>query len=114
MCMFFHVASSRPRIKRNPIFPPRSARRPLRGGAKCAKVGLEAGCLVSAVGLGCLPSAVVCGGILHRTGLLPLIGGGLLVAALGVLLASAGLQHLAWMIAGLSLTGLGLGAVMAV
>ena len=75
---------------------------------------LEAGCLVSAVGLGCLPSAVVCGGILHRTGLLPLIGGGLLVAALGVLLASAGLQHLAWMIAGLSLTGLGLGAVMAV
>lgn len=75
---------------------------------------LEAGCLVSAVGLGCLPSAVVCGGILHRTGLLPLIGGGLLVAALGVLLASAGLQHMAWMIAGLSLTGLGLGAVMAV
>jgi DHA2 family multidrug resistance protein-like MFS transporter len=75
---------------------------------------LEAGCLVSIVALGCLPSAVVCGGILHRTGLLPLIGGGLFVAALGVLLASAGLQHLGWMIAGLSLTGLGLGTVMAV
>jgi MFS transporter, DHA2 family, multidrug resistance protein len=75
---------------------------------------LEAGCLVSTVALGCLPSAVVCGGILHRTGLLPLIGGGLFVAALGVLLTSAGLLHVAWMIAGLSLTGLGLGAVMAV
>jgi MFS transporter, DHA2 family, multidrug resistance protein len=75
---------------------------------------LEAGCLVSTVALGCLPSAVVCGGILHRTGLLPLIGGGLFVAALGVLLASAGLLHLTWMIVGLSLTGLGLGAVMAV
>lgn len=75
---------------------------------------LEAGCLVSAVALGCLPSAVVCGGILHRTGLLPLIGGGLFVAALGVLVAAAGLSHLAWLIAGLLLTGLGLGAVMAV
>src|ERR1700693_4027649 len=75
---------------------------------------LEAGCLVSTVALGCLHSAVVCGSILHRTGLLPLIGGGLFVAALGVLLASAGLLHLAWMIADLSLTGLGLGAVMAV
>jgi DHA2 family multidrug resistance protein-like MFS transporter len=75
---------------------------------------LKAGCLVSTVALGCLPSAVVCGGILHRTGLLPLIGGGLFVAALGVLLASAGLLHLAWMSAGLWLTGVGLGAVMAV
>ncbi len=75
---------------------------------------LEAGCLVSTVALGCLPSAVVCGSILHRTGLLPLIGGGLFVAAVGVLLTSAGLLHPAWMIAGLSLTGLGLGAVMAV
>jgi len=43
MCMFFHVASSRPRIKRNPIFPAAfPARRPPPSGAKCAKVGLGA------------------------------------------------------------------------
>lgn len=75
---------------------------------------LEAGCLVSAVALGCFPSAVICGGVLHKTGLLPLIGGGLFVAGLGVLLASIGLHQIGWMIGGLVLAGMGLGAVMAV
>jgi DHA2 family multidrug resistance protein-like MFS transporter len=75
---------------------------------------LQAGCLVSAVALGCLPSAVICGGFLHRTGLLPLIGGGLLISAVGVLTASAEVSHLPWLVTGLIVTGIGLGAVMAV
>jgi len=76
---------------------------------------LQAGLLVSAIALGALPSALVGGAVLHRTGLLPLIGGGLLVALLGVLLAIVGLDlGLGWLVAGLALTGFGLGAVMSV
>lgn len=76
---------------------------------------LEAGLLVSAVALGCLPSALLGGAYLHRTGLLPLIGGGLLVSALGVLLTAFGLHRgLGWVVAGLGLTGLGVGAVISV
>jgi DHA2 family multidrug resistance protein-like MFS transporter len=76
---------------------------------------LQAGLLVSAVAMGALPSAMIGGAVLHRTGLLPLIGGGMLLALLGVLLAIFGLQAgLAWLIAALVLTGFGLGAVMSV
>ncbi|MBS7779788.1 MFS transporter [Acidovorax sp. CCYZU-2555] len=76
---------------------------------------LQAGLLVSSIALGALPSGVIGGAVLHRTGLLPLIGGGLLVALLGVLLTIFGLDaSLGWMIAGLVLTGFGLGAVMSV
>lgn len=74
-----------------------------------------AGSLVSVVALGCLPSALLGGAFLHRLGLLPLIGGGLFLAPLGVLVAAFSLHAaLAWTIAGLALTGLGLGAVMSV
>lgn len=76
---------------------------------------LQAGLLVSASALACLPSALLGGALLHRVGLLPLIGGGLLVATLGVLVASQGLElGLTWVVAGLALLGLGLGAVMSV
>lgn len=76
---------------------------------------LQAGLLVSAIAAGSLPSALLGGAFLHRTGLLPLIGGGLFAATLGVLLAAFGLHAgMGWMIAGLILTGVGLGAVMSV
>lgn len=76
---------------------------------------LQAGLLVSAAALGCLPTALVGGAILHRVGLLPLIGGGLAVATVGAFLVGLSLEAgLAPMVAALVLTGLGLGAVMSV
>lgn len=76
---------------------------------------LEAGLLVSAAALGCLPTALVGGAILHRVGLLPLIGGGLAVATVGALLVGLSPHAgLAALVASLVLTGLGLGAVMSV
>lgn len=76
---------------------------------------LQAGLLVSAAALGCLPSALLGGAVVHRTGFLPLIGGGLLVAALGAALAAFALPAApAGIVAALVLMGLGLGAVMSV
>ncbi|AZE46015.1 Efflux pump transporter of major facilitator superfamily (MFS) [Pseudomonas chlororaphis] len=75
---------------------------------------LEAGLLASVAALGCLPSALLGGTYLHRVGLLPLIVGGLLVAALGVFIMCYDVNRLPWVIAGLTILGLGLGAVMAV
>lgn len=76
---------------------------------------MEAGLLVSAVAAGALPSALLGGAYLHRMGLLPLIGGGLSVATVGVVLSASGLEAgLGRTVAGLALTGLGLGAAMSV
>jgi hypothetical protein len=46
---------------------------------------LHAGLIVTAFAAGSLPVGVLAGGLLHRTGVRPLIGGGLLLGALGVL-----------------------------
>ena len=46
---------------------------------------LHAGLIVTAFATGSLPVGVLAGGLLHRTGVRPLIGGGLLLGALGVL-----------------------------
>src|SRR5487761_1819679 len=46
---------------------------------------LHAGLIVTAFATGSLPVGVLAGGLLHRTGARPLIGGGLLLGALGVL-----------------------------
>src|SRR6185437_1638464 len=46
---------------------------------------LHAGLIVTAFAVGSLPVGVLAGGLLHRTGARPLIGGGLLLGALGVL-----------------------------
>lgn len=76
---------------------------------------LEAGLLVCAIAFGALPSGVLGGAFVHRTGLLPLIGGGLAVGTAGVLLACFGLHAgLGWVVAGLAVTGFGLGSVMSV
>lgn len=76
---------------------------------------LEAGLLVSAAAVGSLPTALLGGAFLHRIGLRFLISGGLAAATLAVLLATWGLTHgLGWLIAGMALTGAGVGAAMSV
>jgi DHA2 family multidrug resistance protein-like MFS transporter len=83
---------------------------------------LHAGLIVTAFAIGSLPVSVLAGGLLHRTGVRPLIGGGLLLGALGVLvtlLLTPGVVPLlgggrspAWVVPGLVLVGVGLGTVM--
>ncbi len=76
---------------------------------------LQAGLLVSAVALGCLPSALLGGAWLHRIGLRPLMAGGLGVAAIGILVTTLATPHgLIGVLVGLSITGLGLGATISV
>jgi DHA2 family multidrug resistance protein-like MFS transporter len=83
---------------------------------------LHAGLIVTAFAVGSLPVSVLAGGLLHRTGMRPLIGGGLLLGALGVLVTLlltpgavpllAGGRSPAWVVPGLVLAGAGLGIVM--
>ncbi len=83
---------------------------------------LHAGLIVTAFAVGSLPVGVLAGGLLHRTGARLLIGGGLLLGALGVLLTLlltpgagpllGGGRNPAWVVPGLVLAGAGLGIVM--
>ena len=83
---------------------------------------LHAGLIVTAFAAGSLPVGVLAGGLLQRTGARPLIGGGLLLGALGVLLTLlltpgavpllGGGRSPAWVVPGLVLAGAGLGIVM--
>jgi DHA2 family multidrug resistance protein-like MFS transporter len=83
---------------------------------------LHAGLIVTAFAAGSLPVSVLAGGLLHRTGVRPLIGGGLLLGALGVLVTLlltpgavpliGGGRSPAWVVPGLVLAGAGLGIVM--
>lgn len=76
---------------------------------------LEAGLLVAAVAAGSLPTALLGGAFLHRTGLLTLITGGLAFATVGVVVTVVGFQTVfGVLILGLLLTGAGLGAAMSV
>ncbi|WP_350351688.1 MFS transporter [Microbacterium sp. A8/3-1] len=77
---------------------------------------LQAGLLVATIAIGSLPTALLGGAFLHRTGLLPLISGGLAAATLGVVLIIVSVQTDAFglLIAGLLVTGAGLGAAMSV
>ncbi|WP_103504211.1 MFS transporter [Streptomyces sp. SM14] len=74
---------------------------------------LHAGLLVAAFAAGSLPAGILGGGLLHRVGVRPMISGGLLLAAAGValVLPFTGSGH-NWLIPGLVVTGLGLGAAM--
>jgi DHA2 family multidrug resistance protein-like MFS transporter len=82
---------------------------------------LHAGLIVTAFAAGSLPVGVLAGGLLRRTGVRPLIGGGLLLGALGVLVTLLltpgaalllGGRNPAWVAPGLVLAGAGLGTVM--
>lgn len=77
---------------------------------------LQAGLLVSAIAVGSLPLALIGGAVLHRTGLLVLVGGGLSTAAGGAGVAVVGAaQHiLPVLILGLLIMGAGLGASISV
>jgi DHA2 family multidrug resistance protein-like MFS transporter len=76
---------------------------------------LEAGALVAAVAVGALPTGLLGGAFLHVVGLRTLIGGGLVISTAGVVVTVTTFQSgLGWMIAGLVLTGMGLGAAMSV
>ncbi|MCK1796438.1 MFS transporter [Streptomyces sp. XM4193] len=76
---------------------------------------LRAGLLVAAIALGALPTAMVGGAILHRVGLLPIVAGGLALAAAGTAVVLAGFDtSTGLLVTGLLITGAGLGAAMAV
>ena len=76
---------------------------------------LEAGFMVAAIALGSLPTSVLGGAFVHRTGLLPLITGGLAVGALGVVAAMLTFDvNVTAFVVALVVIGMGLGAVMSV
>ena len=86
---------------------------------------LQSGLLASVLFIGTLPSSILGGLWLHRIGLRRLIAGGLAVGALGMLVAAQALpchpsglpaahEGLGWLVAGLLLAGLGLGATISV
>jgi DHA2 family multidrug resistance protein-like MFS transporter len=74
---------------------------------------LRAGLLVTAFAVGALPAGVLAGGLMHRTGVRPLISGGLLAGAAGTaaLLLSPH-ENASWVVPGLLLLGAGLGTTM--
>ncbi|WP_407565135.1 MFS transporter [Streptomyces sp. 184] len=83
---------------------------------------LRAGLLVASSALGALPAGIIVGGLVYRVPARHLIGGGLLLGALGValtLLLTPGAGPLlaaghsaGWVVPGMILAGLGLGTVM--
>ena len=86
---------------------------------------LQSGLLASVLFIGTLPSSILGGLWLHHIGLRRLIAGGLAVGALGMLMAAQALpwhpsglpaahEGLGWLVAGLLLAGLGLGATISV
>ncbi|MEG0181930.1 MAG: MFS transporter [Stenotrophomonas sp.] len=76
---------------------------------------LQAGLLVSVAAVGSLPSALLGGSLLHRVGLRPLICGGLAAGAVGVSVVAFGFPHgLGWVVAGMAITGVGMGAAISV
>ncbi|GLY00447.1 MULTISPECIES: MFS transporter [Actinoplanes] len=76
---------------------------------------LQAGMLVAVVALGSLPTSLLGAAVVHRTGVRPLIAGGLACAVPGVALTMTGLAAgLPVLVAGMALTGAGLGAAMSV
>jgi len=75
----------------------------------------QAGLLVSVLALGSLPTSLLAGALLHRIGLLVSIAGGFLISAVGsVLVAVAFQSSFGWLVAGLAITGAGLGLVFGV
>lgn len=76
---------------------------------------LDAGLLVAAIAAGTFPTSLIGAAILHRTGLRPLITGGLSLAVLGAVLIGIGAQaSFPVLVAGLIVVGAGTGFAMSV
>ncbi|WP_261624726.1 MFS transporter [Nesterenkonia marinintestina] len=77
---------------------------------------LQAGLLVSALAVGALPMSLLGGAVLHRTGLLVLIAGGIGLSTSGSVVSAfaAWQDSFALLIIGLLVVGAGLGAAMSV
>lgn len=76
---------------------------------------LQSGVLVAVVALGSLPASLIGGATLHRLGLRVLVSGGLALAAVGLVASRVGgVDRFGLFIAGLVVTGAGLGLTMSV
>lgn len=75
---------------------------------------IESGLLVVVLAVGSLVTSLIGGAMLHKVGLRPLISGGLAIGSVGIILTTLAFPHVPLMIAGLFITGGGLGFVMAV
>ena len=76
---------------------------------------LQAGLLVAAVAIGSLPTGILGGAFLHRLGLRIIISGGFTLATIGMIITLIGVQTaFPVFVAGLAVTGAGLGATMSV
>lgn len=76
---------------------------------------LQAGLLVAAIGVGCLPTSILSGAVLHRAGLLPLIGGGLVISVAGTVVAVFGaVNSFGVFLTGLFVIGAGIGLALGV
>ncbi|MET1037471.1 MAG: MFS transporter [Aeromicrobium sp.] len=76
---------------------------------------LQAGLLVSCVALGTLPTSMVAGSVLHRTGPRALVSGGLVIAGAGAVLSAVSTgAGWPWTVGAFLLTGAGLGFVFGV
>lgn len=76
---------------------------------------LQAGLLVAAAAIGALPTGILGGAFLHRLGLRIIISGGFTLATIGMIITLIGVQTaFPVFVAGLAVTGAGLGATMSV
>lgn len=76
---------------------------------------LDAGLLVAAAALGALPASLIGAAILHRTGLRPILTGGLALALLGAVIVLVGVQTvMPLLVTGLVVLGAGTGFAMSV
>lgn len=75
---------------------------------------LQAGLIVASMAVGALCTSVLGGAIAHKTGLRPLISGGMVVGAIGVCMLIWGFPSITLVVLSLLLSGMGLGMVMAV
>jgi MFS transporter, DHA2 family, multidrug resistance protein len=76
---------------------------------------LQAGLLVAVVAVASVPPSLLGAAVVHRTGLLPLVAGGLGLAAVGVaVVGSAVGSSLPLLVVGLAVTGAGVGTALSV
>ncbi len=75
---------------------------------------LQAGLMVASLAIGALLTTVIGGSVAHKTGVRPLLSGGMLVATVGVCVLIWGFPEVSLVVFSLVLIGMGLGLVMAV